>query len=166
MDLQVFADLPDESRLFVHGFPKPLTSTDKLRIQDCVGTFIPEWDSHRRPVTAACAIYCDRFLITAAYCRTGLSGCSMDRYIQNFKHLKQAANLDGLNGGLVYFRDAVGDIQAAEHLDFFDVVARGEVTGETPVFDTLVAELAQLRSKRFEIPFRESWHARTYGLRA
>ncbi len=100
-------------------------------------------------------------MVTAAYCQQGVSGCSIDSLLRNFKAFKNVNGLDGLKGGLLYFRDKEGKIQALEALKFQDLVESGEVCSDTPVFQTLPSTLGQLRSGEFETVFENSWLSRS-----
>lgn len=162
MNLDLFAGLPDGARLWIHGFRTPLEPGQEDLVREVLGSFVDDWKTHGRPVTAKFAIVESRFVITAAFCFGGVSGCSADGFVRVFKYLKDECGLDGLDGGLVYWRGEDGSVQCAPHLDFFGVVERGEVSLDTVVLDTLINRLSELRSGQFEKRFSESWHARTY----
>ena len=72
--------------------------------------FLPQWVSHGAPVKAAFKILFERFVVTAAHCQEGVSGCSIDSLLRNFKTFKTVYGLDGVKGGLLYFRDKEGKI--------------------------------------------------------
>ena len=165
MNLDRFHKLPDESRVWINGFADTLADTDQQRIRQLLQPFCATWQSHGDPVTASFDIWLDRFVITAAATAGGVSGCSTDGFVRNFKQLR-AEGLDGLNGGLIYYRDNAGRVRAADHLEFDSIVASGQIQPQTRVFDTLLNTLAALRQGRFEQDFCESWHARRYRLPA
>ncbi len=155
-----FKDLPDQARVWVHGFPDELTGPQQEIIRQGLEQFLPQWVSHGAPVKAAFKILCERFVVTAAYCQEGVSGCSIDSLLRNFKAFKTVNGLDGLKGGLLYFRDREGKIQALDSLKFQDLVDSGEVCSDTPVFQTLLSTLGQLRSGEFETTLENSWLSR------
>ncbi len=163
MNLDHFRKLPDESRVWVHGFRDPLPTMTQGLIHSRLSEFLRSWQSHGNPVKAASIIDSDRFLITAAYCSEGISGCSMDSYARTLGSLRDEHGLNALETNLVFYRRPQGEIAAVEHLDFFSLVKQGEVSEETIVFDTLVQELGELRRNGFLKALKDSWHARTYG---
>lgn len=163
MQANGFDQFPDESRIWIHGFGDPLSAEDQELVRETLSAFHPNWLSHGSPVQAASEFYEDRFVITAAHCSTGISGCSTDSFVRNFKELRQRG-VDGLNGALVFYRDRDGIIHSAEHLDFFRLCEDGTIRPSTPVFDTLLHRLSDFRRGRFELPFQDSWHSRTYPL--
>ena len=164
MNLSEFQDLPDEARVWVHCFEQELSEQQQEIIQKGLKEFLPQWVSHATPVRAVFKILFERFVVTAAYSQEGVSGCSIDSLLRNFKTFKAVNGLDGLKGGLLYFRDKEGEIQAVDQLKFKDLMESGEITAETQVFQTLLSSLGQLRSGEFETSFQESWLSRTFSL--
>lgn len=162
MDLSKFKDLPDQARVWIHGFEHELKEREQEIISRELGRFLPRWVSHGVPGKAAFTILFARFVVTAAHCRGGISGCSIDSLVQNYKTLKTVYGLDGLKGGLVYYRDPLGEIQAVDQGQFHQAVDSGLISFNTPVFNTLVSTLGQVRSGEFEITFERSWHARAF----
>ncbi len=162
MKWEHFRKLPDESRLWIHGFRNPLPNLTQGLIHSCLSEFLSRWQSHGTPVQAAAIIDTDRFLITAAHCPGGVSGCSMDSYGRALKSLREEHQVDALETDLVFYVRSDGEIEAVDHLDFFALVEQGKVTEDTLVFDTLLQALGDLRQGRFLKPFKDSWHARTY----
>lgn len=61
-------------------------------------------------------------------------------------------------GGRVFYRDARGTVQCVDRATFSARARAGEIDGDTPVFDTTLTTLADLR-ERFERPATASWHA-------
>lgn len=164
MDLSEFRDLPDKARVWIHGFGRELNEREREIIKQELGRFLPQWVSHEIPVKAAFTILYARFVVTAAHCQEGISGCSIDSLIRNFKTLKTVHGLNGLGGGLVWYRDHEGKIQALDQRQVRDVLDSGMISSDTKVFNTLISRLGQLRSGEFETTFKRSWHARTFPL--
>lgn len=159
-----FADFTENARIWIHGFANPLADADRKFVEEKLNAFLPSWNSHGSPVRASFRIIENRFLVTAAECPGGLSGCSVDSFFRVLKEIAGSSELNPLESDLVYFRDREGQIQAHRHLDFFKTVESGAVTPDTRVFDTLLEHLSDFRKGRFERTFSESWHARTYPL--
>ncbi len=166
MDLSEFQDLPDEARVWVHCFEHELSGEQKEIIQRGLEEFLPQWVSHGTPVKAAFKILSGRFVVTAAHPQEGVSGCSIDSLLRNFKTFKTVYGLDGLKGGLLFYRDKEGRIQAVDQLKFQDLMESGEITSETQVFQTLLSNLGQLRAGEFESSFEKSWLSRIFSLPA
>ncbi len=102
MDLSSFGDLPDDAQLWVFGFARPLSKRDRENIKKHLDAFLPRWTSHQIPVRGAYTVLYDRFVLVAGHCPEGLSGCSMDSCVSNFKQLKARCGLDALDRSLVF----------------------------------------------------------------
>lgn len=156
IDLDSLAGLPDSARIWIYGFASPLTDHHRQLISERIGAFLGEWHSHRVGVRGGFAILHDRFVVLAGVSPDGVSGCSIDSSVDNFKYLRDAHGLDGLNRALLFFRDDRGTIRAVDRQEF-----RGHpMSPETAVFDTTLQTLGDLRAGRFERRLCDSWHAR------
>ncbi len=165
IDLSDFAQLPDRAELWVYGFARPLSPDEQQLVRERVESFLPSWVSHGAPVKASYQLVEDRFVLLAAVCSSGISGCSIDSSVGMFKQL-QVEGLDALQRALVFYRDPDGKIQSLPYHDFQQRVDNGDLGPQTPVFDTTVRSLADLRRGAFELPFAQSWHARSFPLPA
>jgi hypothetical protein len=123
---------------------------------------LEEWRSHSVDVEGAFTIVDDRFVILSGASRDGISGCSIDRSVENFKYFRDELDLDALNRNLIHYRDTDGAIQVRDRVAFKTELAAGRCGPETIVFDLAVQNLGDLRAGRFEIPLAESWYARAF----
>ncbi len=164
MNIPEFAHFPDDTQMWVYGFAKPLSEADKGLIRHTMDQFLPQWVTHGQPVDGGYAIVADRFVLLAGRLESGISGCSIDSSVRNFKMLRDKHGLDGLNRGLVFFRDRQGVVQSRPYSQFQKSVDAGEVDSASMVFDTTIDTLRDLRSGRFELKFGASWHARSFSL--
>ncbi len=166
MDLAAFRDLPDEAQLWIFGFKSPLESQEKERVEQQLGGFIPNWVSHQVPVRGAFEIVEDRFVLISGHCEGGLSGCSKDSCMSNFKTLKSLHGLDGLDRSQVFYRDASGGIRNADRATYQKLLDSRQASAQGNVFDTTLQSLGQLRSGAFETSFEKAWHARAFRVPA
>ena len=162
MDLSAFDNLADDARVWVYGFVRPFSDDDQRIINERLAAFIDDWNSHKVDVKGAYTIVHDRFVILAGISDTGISGCSIDSSVENFKRFRDAHGLDGLDRDLVFYRDRDGAVQALPRKDFRVEVEARRLGPDTVVFDTTIQTLGDLRAGRFELPFKESWHARLF----
>ena len=166
MEWNRFSDLPDEARVWIHGFDRDLMRDQQELIRRGLKDFLPQWVSHGEPVQGAFDIVADRFVVTAAYCRGGMSGCSIDSLVRNFKQLRDLHGLNGLQGGLLFFRDEEGRVKSGAQSQFKTAIQSGAITGATAVFQTSIGTLGQLRQGEFVTPLRNSWLARVLPIPA
>jgi hypothetical protein len=157
----LFPSFPDNARLWVYALSRPLTPDDHRRVTTELSAFIPAWNSHGAPVHGAFEIVEDRFVLIAGYVDAGIGGCSTDSMVRVMKELRETG-IDGFDRSLVYFRDAQWTVQAVTREDFQALVAAGRVNAATPVFDTTIQLVGDLRRGGFETTFARSWHAAAF----
>ncbi len=165
-DWPAFSHLPDDAQLWVFGFKQPLGERQKALIRETLEGFMPEWASHGAPVRCGFEILHDRFVLVAAISSDGMSGCSIDSCVREFKNLRDVHGLDGLDRSLVFFRGSDGTIDVSPFLAFRELAESGSLTGASLVFDTTIVKLGDFRSGRFERRFQDSWHAQSFPLPA
>ena len=164
MKLSQFDSLPNQAHLWIYGFQAPLTSGQQAQIDAVLNRFLDEWVSHGRPVSGAFACLYDRFVLLSGFQDEGISGCSVDSSVNRFRFLRDRLGLDALNRSLIYFRSREETIEAVPFGQFQDLVRGGEVNESTPVFDTTLQRLGELREGKFETAFRDAWHWRNFGV--
>ena len=158
VNFQEFFGFEDDTRLWIYPFRNPLDESGTSLLRQTLGHFLPTWVSHGAPVEGQFRIHEARFVLLIGQSAAGISGCSIDSSVKNFKDLRDQHGLDGLDRSLIFFRDSEGAIQGRHFLDFQKLAVSGEILPETPVFDTTITTLGQLRRGDFEKPFHESWH--------
>ena len=159
-----FDQMPDDARLWVFAAARPLDDAQQAELLAHVDAFLEQWAAHGAPVVGARDLRHDRFLLVAADERaTGVSGCSTDSLFRSLGALEQRLGTSLRDSSLVFWRDAEGAVQAAPRPAFRDAVRAGQVDADTPVFDNTVGSVGELRSGRWELPMRESWHGRAFG---
>ena len=162
VNLDSFKKLHDNARLWVYAFDEAMSDQGKRLVHDRLVDFLNEWHSHRARVEGAFSIAHDRFVILAAVSQDGISGCSIDGSVENFKYFRDQHGLDALSKHLVYYRDSDGRIKAIDRAAFQGEIDGGRCGPSTIVFDTTIQTLADLRAGRFEIPLQKSWHAKAF----
>ena len=163
MELQEFSLFGDDARLWVYPFREPLTEPTSALVEQTLSGFLPGWASHGVRVEGRFVIHEDRFVLLVGHSQGGISGCSIDNSVQNFKALRDRHGLDSLDRSRIFFRDAQGCIQSDHFFDFQKLVSSGSILPDTPVFDTTITTVGELREGGLEKPFRDSWHAERFS---
>ncbi|MEE8349316.1 MAG: hypothetical protein V3R94_07090, partial [Acidobacteriota bacterium] len=128
MNLDVFAELPDDARVWIYPFEQELDPQGEQLIQQKLAPFMTQWVSHDATVRGTFEIFFHRFVVVAAHCGEGISGCSMDSLTRNFKEINSFHGLDGLKGGILYFRNREGEIQGVPQLKFRELIDSGSIS--------------------------------------
>ena len=151
------AELSDEARVWVFASDRAVERGEADRMLAQVDDFLEGWHAHGTPLTSAREWRDDRFLLIAAD-GEGASGCSIDGLFRALKELGGEIGADLVTSGLVFHRDRTGAVRSTTRTGFSASARSGEITADTPVFDTSLTRLGDVRT-RFERPAGESWHS-------
>ena len=156
--------LPESSRLFVYNTDRRLDGEQREVLRANLETFLDQWAAHGSPLTVGYEIPYDQFIVIAVDdSRVGPSGCSIDASYQFFKAFTEHTGIAILDAPDVCYR-AGDEIRCVTRGAFKALAEAGEVDAATTVFDSTIATLGAYRASRWELPARESWHARAYRL--
>ena len=159
MPTTAFASLPDSSRVWVYGSDRSLDPAAEEKLLAATDDFLGQWKAHGVPLTSARDWSDHRFLTIAVdQEQEGASGCSIDVLFRTLKGLENEIGARLVTSGFVYFRDRDGTIQSVKRDEFTDLSSKGEVNGDTEVFDLSVTTLGEWRA-RFRSRATNSWHA-------
>ncbi|HJQ10774.1 MAG TPA: hypothetical protein VJ840_07055 [Gemmatimonadaceae bacterium] len=160
MPLIAFERLPDDARTWVFGADRTLTDAQSKQLLQDVDRFLSTWTAHGAPLTVGRDWKYGRFLTVAVDQSTaGASGCSIDGLFRTFKSLQSTLGANMVPAGLIFFRDENDEVQSVDREKFTDLGADGKLAPETMVFDPTVTTLREWKA-RFELPLRNSWHAK------
>lgn len=161
-----FTLLPGDARLWIFAASRPLAPGEAGTLLARVDRFVEGWLAHGHPVVGARDWRHDRFLLVGADERaTGVSGCSIDSLFRAFKELEGELGAGLLDRSGVWFRGPGGEVRAATRPEFRALVESGEVGEDTVVFDNTISTVSELNAGKWEVPLRESWHARAFAAR-
>lgn len=158
-----FSLLPSDARLWVIAAARPLSPAERDLLLERTDRFIEGWLAHGHPVVGARDWRHDRFLLIGADERaTGVSGCSIDALFRVFKETEGELGAGLVDRSGIWFRGADGEIRAVSRPEFRALAQAGEVGEDTVVFDNTIGTVGELRSGKWEVPMRESWHAQAF----
>jgi hypothetical protein len=160
MSLVMFDRLPDESRVWIYGINRALTSSEQEQLSVRMDRFIEQWTAHRADLDAGWQLVHEQFIVIAAdESATAASGCSIDSLVHHLRDLEATFSIEILNSNSrVFYRDQMNRITSEERSAFADVVASGALQGDTLVFDNTIQIAGELRKGAWEKPFQSSWH--------
>ena len=159
MPIVQFDQLPDFGGIWVYGSDRDLTSDEESRLLEAVDDFLSRWAAHGVPLHNARRWDEDRFLtIGVDSTKEGASGCSIDGLYRALKALESSIGARIVTSGLIYYRGNDGKIHSVTRDEFSDLAAKGEINGDTEVYDLSVTSLNEWKS-RFKSRAHDSWHA-------
>ena len=154
-----FDSLPDSARIWVYGADRDLNEEEQSRLLGAVDEFLGRWAAHGVPLHTARQWDDKRFLtIGVDSTKEGASGCSIDGLYRTLKSFESSLGAHIVTSGLVYYRGKDGIIHSVTRDEFTDLASKGEITGDTEVYDLSVTSLNEWRS-RFKSRASDSWHA-------
>jgi hypothetical protein len=154
-----FDELPDSARVWVYGADRDLDSASEGKLLSAVDEFLGRWAAHGTPLHTARRGDDGRVLtIGVDTTREGASGCSIDGLFRALKSLEPTLGAKIVTSGLVYYRGKDGRIHSVTRDEFTSLASKGEINGDTEVFDLSVTSLDEWRS-RFRSHAVNSWHA-------
>lgn len=159
-----FITLPDSARVWVFASPQPILGSDAETLLAAAEDFVRLWAAHGAEVVGGIDWCYDHFLLIAAdEAATGVSGCSIDALFDSLKSLERSLSVTLLDNSPVWYRGEGEQVFAASRAEFRQLVAAGEITDDTIVFDNTVGTLGQVRSGEWERAFATSWHGRAFA---
>ena len=150
------------SKIWIYQSNRELNETETEKVQALLNQFASSWTAHNQQLKAAAQVIYNRFIVLLVdESEAGASGCSIDKSVHFMKALEQEFNIDLFDRfNTAYLK---GDqILSAGREEFERLLKEGIVTNETVVFNNLVANYQDFKTK-WQVPLKDSWHARVFG---
>lgn len=139
---------------------RTLKAAEREQMLAEMNAFLERWTAHNEALLAGSDLRYGRFLMAATdEAQASASGCSIDELYRRVRMLGETFGVEFASNLNVFYRDSGGAIRSASRAEFAALATKGEVSGETIVFDNGVATVGALRAGKWEQPARESWHA-------
>ena len=154
-----FESLNDDSRIWVYQSNRAFTEDELELIAQRLEVFVGSWKRHGQDLKASYKILQDHFIVLAVEERYNpVSGCAIDASVHAIQELEKLLQIDLTNKMNVSFKDGQ-NINIVSLGDFQKYASQKKITGDTVVFNNMVATKLDLESK-WEVPARNSWHQR------
>ncbi len=160
MSRTTFDALPPVSKIWVLAATRDLEPADLEGFERLAEKVMTAWDK-KQPLLGGCYEIRDRrFLIVGSdQTREPLDGCTVDAMMNWAFRFEKEAGLKLVDRMTVFYRDAGGAVRSIDRGGFRKLYEAGEIGDNTPVFDTTIHAVEDLRAGRFELPLAQSWHA-------
>jgi hypothetical protein len=155
-----FAQMPAHARVWIYQADRELKDVEIQEIRRKSAMFLMEWSSHGNLMLATVEVLHNRFIVVAAdEDAARASGCGIDKSVRFIQQLEKDYGLNLFDRMLVAYRDAETKIHTVKLQVFEQMMEKGELNGETIVFNNLVSTKEEMEAK-WEVPVKKSWHAR------
>jgi len=154
-----FNDLSPSSRIWIYQANRSFTDEEISKISKDIETFLEAWVAHGNDLHTSYLIKYKRFIIISVdESQSSATGCSLDRMVHFIQALEEEYNVDLLDKMNVSYKH--GEYLAYKNLlDFKKMVKNKAVNANTVVFNNLVATKQEFE-EYWEVPLKDSWHAR------
>lgn len=150
------------SKIWIYQSERELNQAETAKLEQLLGQFASNWTAHNQQLKAAAQIIYNRFIVLLVdESQSGASGCSIDKSVHFIKTIEKEFGINLFDR----FQTAYlkGDqILSASREEFEELLRSGKVNSETLVFNNLVANLDDFKTK-WQVPLKNSWHARVFG---
>ena len=151
--------MADSSRVWIYKSAMPFSEAQLTELFRRGRPFIEEWAAHGVPLAASFDVLHRHFVIlTVDEERALASGCSIDASVRFVRGLETDLDLQ-LTDRMVVLYEKDGMTGSCRVPELEQLLKSGELTGDTVVFNDLIATLGELRSQ-FRVPLRSTWMAR------
>ena len=161
--LTAFAALPDDARLWLVAFDRPVEAS---RLAPEVDALLGRWRHKGVEYHGAWTLLEDRILAIAEPTLAAQpSGCAIDGMLRGVRQLSDRLGLSLQDPQDVIARLPVG-LRAFGRADLEARLADGTLGAGTPLLDLALLTVGDLRNGRFERPLSTSWIGRKYKVQA
>jgi len=152
-------------RIWIYQSNLELTAQEIKQSIEKLSGFTEQWKAHGKQLAAHAEVRYNRFIILFLDEEVAAAtGCSIDKSVRLLKELQSELNIELFDRMLIAYRQA-GIIKVASRSVFENLIEKGEVNENTIVFDNTVSN-SEERASRWEVPMKESWHAKVFRLPA
>ena len=158
-----FETLSDDSRLWVFGAERALSAEEQAVLLAAVDRFLEEWAAHGSPLTGACDLLEECFLVVGVdEASVPPSGCSIDAMVGVLSALEGTMGVALAGHSPIFYRASSGEVERVERTEFRRLAEEGRVGPTTTVFDTTLTRVGRLRDGGWELPASETWHGQAF----
>lgn len=150
-------------RIWIYQADREFTEIEEQIVLDKLEEFTAQWKAHGQPLAATAEIRYHRFIIIAVDQSYAMpSGCSIDKSVKLLKELEHELNIDLFDRMQIAYHEE-NQVVVASPTTFEQLIEEGKVTADTIVFNNLVNNRKELNDQ-WEVPFKNSWHAKMFHL--
>lgn len=155
-----FENMPDSARVWVYQASRNLSNAEVQAVQAQLQEHVTLWAAHGSPLSGSVLVAYNRMVVVAVdEAQNVASGCSIDASSRWLKELSAELGVDFFNRAITFWQHDT--LKEAEIVQVKGLVATGEITPETLIFNNLVATIGELKSN-WQIPAAASWMKRYF----
>ncbi|MBA3663335.1 MAG: hypothetical protein H0W61_03880 [Bacteroidetes bacterium] len=134
---------------------KQLSPEQLAAMKEAGNSFVQGWTAHEQKLSGGFDIFNDRIIIFKVNEEaTAASGCSIDKLTRFIKQLETDFGIELMNRLLVAYKKD-GKTEVAHSSNIKNLLADGELTENTPVYNTAISNQDELSN--WEQPLKNTW---------
>jgi hypothetical protein len=155
--------ISENSRIWIYQSDRKLNQEEESAILQILGDFTSNWQAHGHNLAALGEVIHHQFIILSVDEQVaGATGCSIDKSVALMKDIEQKFNVNLFDRFRVAFK-LNDELKSCSREDFEKLIENGEVNEDTSVFNNLIQTRKELKTS-WEIPLKDSWHARVFSV--
>ena len=155
--------ISENSRVWIYQSDRSFSDIEKAQIEELLNNFTLQWQAHGYQLAAFAEIRHHRFIVLLVdESEAGASGCSIDKSVKLMQQIESDYNVNLFDRFNIAYRKG-NEVVSYNRNQFEALIQQGEITENTIVFNNLVQTKKELDTQ-WEIPFKNSWHARVFSL--
>jgi hypothetical protein len=150
-------------RVWVFQADKRLSADEAKFITDTFNLFLPQWQTHGKPLRAQAAVVYDHLLLVAADENfQSASGCSIDKLVNQVKRVGEELGIDFFNRlNVLVFKPETNETELVYQKDIEEQIKSGKLTPHHLVFNNTVSNGYELEGQWIQT-VAETWLSRYF----
>ena len=151
-------------RVWIYQSNRFLQPDEVCRAEEILQEFVVQWTAHGNQLAGSFEIrYCLFIFLMVDEAQAMVTGCSVDKSVHLLKKIEQELGITLFDRLQIAYRKSKGeDIQVVSQDQFRSLLADARLdTDQVIVFNNMIDRADEL-SSRWEVPLKESWHAKVY----
>jgi hypothetical protein len=150
-----FENLPGDAKIWIYAGNKRFTGNQREWMSEALQEFLEKWTSHGNDLKSGFKVLYDQILVIGLDENAAdASGCSIDASVHFIKEIGAHLEVSFFNRNLVPFLHK-NNLRLVSLNSLKTKIANGEITGESTIFNTLLAKKSDLNQS--VIPLKDSW---------
>lgn len=151
-----------QSRVWIYQSNRQFTVEEANAIQQKLNAFTDEWAAHGQALKAKAEMPYRFFIVLIVdEGQAQASGCSIDSSVRLIKEIEREYGIDLFDRFNISYK--IGEeVHVNTKEDFETLISIKKIDADTIVFNNLVQNLAEYKSK-WEIPISQSWHQQVFA---
>ncbi|OWY24933.1 ABC transporter ATPase [Sphingobacteriales bacterium UPWRP_1] len=150
--------MPADAKVWIYQSSRPFTAEELPQLTQQIEEFAQQWVRHGKLLKAWGGVLHRQFVVLMVdEAALSAGGCSIDASTRMLKELEKQYGISLFDRLTIAYRTPDGHIATASRNQFEQLLANGQITLETNVFNNLINTKTQLETE-WEVPVYKSWH--------